>query len=105
MIQQRKSSVEKYRELANSIKPLRRRKATIEIVAGHINWLIDNTNWNDTSSVDLTIGKIKALGEGVSIKRISIDKILDKLKSIGDTEIINSILSKDSQAWLKKYLK
>ena len=105
VMQQKNPGVEKYRELATSLKSLRRRKVTKHVVHEHENYLVNATNWNDTNSIEITIGKLKALEESVSIEHEIIDRILEKLRAIGDTEIISGVLSDASQAWLKKHLK
>jgi hypothetical protein len=94
---------QKYREILGLKKLFGNKVLVNDLVKKHMLWLINRANWNEKKSVETTVNKIKALEEVVSIDDEVKKTLRGKIDPTG-VDILKSILSDDTRAWITAHL-
>ena len=104
MTRQPTASSKTYNELVKAIKPIGKKKGIKQATQDHMTWLISSTNWRDSNLANETIKKLQLLESLSSVDKSIRELLREKLKNVGDIEILINVLSDESRSWINQYL-
>lgn len=103
IFQHKNPPASKYDEVIQILDLLANDTRTKSVIKSHMLWLINATNWNDKSSVDITISKLKILEKICRVDNELKENLRTKIGST-DVDILKSILSDESRDWITNHL-